>query len=138
MAIDLTISTAQGRVPVTVLHPRGDLDASNYQDLIAEAQTAFDNGARDVLLDLSEIRYVSSSGLVALQSIAALLRGDPVTDTSQGWGALHAVSRDREVGLQQHFKLLKPQPRVQKVLNTVGFERFLQTFDDLEAAVASF
>jgi anti-anti-sigma factor len=138
MPIDLTISTVQGRVPVTVLLLRGDLDASNYEELIAEARAAYDSGARDVLLDLGEVRYISSSGLVALQSIAALLRGDPVADTSEGWGALHAVSRDREVGLQQHFKLLNPQPRVQKVLTTVGFERFLQTFDDLEAAVASF
>lgn len=138
MAIDLDISTVQGRVPVTVLHLRGDLDASNYEALIAEVQTAHDSGARDVLLDLSQVRYISSSGLVALQSIAALLRGEEAPDTSQGWGALRAVSRDREAGLQQHFKLLNPQPRVRQVLVTVGFERFLQTFDDFEEAVASF
>jgi len=138
MAIDLTISTVQGRVPVTVLHLRGDLDASNYEDLIAEAQGAYDAGARDVLLDLSEVRYISSSGLVALQSIAALLRGGQVADTNEGWGALRAVQRDREIGLQQHFKLLNPQPRVRQVLATVGFDRFLQTFDVLEVAVASF
>lgn len=138
MTIDLTISTAQGRVPVTVLHLRGDLDASNYEDLIAEARAAYDDGARDMLLDLSEVAYISSSGLVALQSIAALLRGDQIPDTREGWGAFRAIGRDREVGLQQHFKLLNPQPRVEKVLATVGFERFLQTFDDFGEAVASF
>lgn len=138
MTIDLTISTAQGRVPVTVLHLRGDLDASNYEDLIAEARAAYDDGARDMLLDLGEVAYISSSGLVALQSIAALLRGDQIPDTREGWGAFRAIGRDREVGLQQHFKLLNPQPRVEKVLATVGFERFLQTFDDFGEAIASF
>jgi anti-anti-sigma factor len=138
MTIDLTISTAQGRVPVTVLHLRGDLDASNYEALIAQVQQAHDVGARDMLLDLSEVRYISSSGLVALQSIAALLRGEPATDTSEGWSAFRAIQRDREGGLQQHFKLLSPQPRVQQLLTTVGFQHFLQTFEDLELAVASF
>lgn len=138
MAIDLTISTAQGRVPVTVLHPCGDLDASNYEALIDQAQQAYDAGARDMLLDLSEVPYISSSGLVALQSMAALLRGEPATDTSGGWGAFRAIDRDRASGLQQHFKLLKPQPRVWQLLTTVGFQHFVQTFEDLDLAVDSF
>ena len=138
MAIDLTISTVQGRVPVTVLHLCGDLDASNYEALIDHAGQAYDAGARDMLLDLSEVPYVSSSGLVALQSIAALLRGEPATDTSEGWSAFRAIHRDREGGLQQHFKLLSPQPHVRQLLSTVGFQHFLQTFEDLDLAVASF
>jgi anti-anti-sigma factor len=138
MAINLTISQAQGRVPVTILHPHGELDASNYQDLIAEAQKVYDAGATDILLDLGDVPYLSSSGLVALQSIAALLRGEKPPDASQGWGAIHAVHRDREAGLQPHFKLLNPQPRVDRVLETVGFRRFLEMHTDLEAAIASF
>lgn len=138
MGIDLTISTAQGRVPVTILHLRGDLDALNYEALVGEVQKAYDAGTRDMLLDLSEVRHISSSGLVALQSIAALLRGEPATDTSEGWSALRAVQRDRDAGLQQHLKLLNPQPHVQELLSTVGFQRFLETFEDLELAVASF
>ena len=138
MGIDLDVTQAQGRVPVTILHPRGDLDASNYEALIDEARKVYTAGARDLLLDLGEVHYVSSSGLVALQSIAALLRGEPTTDTEEGWGALHAGQRDIEVGLQQHLKLLNPQPRVQKVLTTVGFDRFIESFDDQERAIASF
>ncbi len=138
MAIDLTISTAEGRVPVTVLQLCGDLDASNYEALIGRAQQAYDAGARDMLLDLSEVAYISSSGLVALQSIASLLRGEPATDTSEGWGAFRAIDRDRASGLQQHFKLLNPQPQVHQLLTTVGFQHFLETFEDLDLAVASF
>jgi anti-anti-sigma factor len=138
MGIDLTISTAQARVPVTVLHLRGILDASTYEAVIDEAQKAYHAGARDMLLDLSEVPYLSSSGLVALQSIATLLRGEQATDTSEGWAAIQAIQRDRDTGLQQHLKLFNPQPRVHQVLLTVGFQRYLEIFEDLELAIASF
>jgi anti-anti-sigma factor len=136
--MDITVSHAQGRVPVTVLHVHGEVDASTYQDLIARAQEVCAAGTRDVLLDLSDVPYMSSSGLVALQSIAALLRGDEITDLRSGWGALRAVERDRDTGLQSHFKLFNPQSRVDHVLEVVGFKRFLEIYTDLEEAVASF
>jgi anti-anti-sigma regulatory factor len=136
--MDITVSHIQGNVPVTVLQPHGDLDASNYQDLIANAQQAYDDGARDLLLDLSDTPYMSSSGLVALQSIAAMLRGEKPLEPEAGWGAYHAIHRDREGGVQEHLKLLSPQPRVDQVLEMVGFQRFMEVYTDLDAAVASF
>lgn len=136
--MNVTVAQADGRVPVTILHTHGDLDASSYKELIAAAGTAFDGGARDILLDLSDTQYMSSSGLVALQSIAALARGEIPPDPGAGWEAFHAIDRDREGGLQAHFKLLNPQPRVDRVLEMSGFKRFLEVYTDLEAAVASF
>jgi anti-anti-sigma factor len=96
----VTISQVQGKLPVTVLHTHGDLDASNYQLLIAKAQEACQAGARDILLDLSDTPYMSSSGLVALQSIAALVRGEELPDPEAGWEAFRAIHRDRDTGLQ--------------------------------------
>ena len=122
MAFEVAVSRAQGRVPVTILHLHGDLDASNYQDLIAAGKKTCDAGARDLLLDLSDVPYMSSSGLVALQSLAALLRGDALPDSDVGWDGIRAIHRDRDTGLQPHFKLLKPQPRVDRMLDTVGFK----------------
>jgi len=138
MAIQLTVSQLVGRVPVTVLRPSGDLDASNFQDLIAEAQRVYATGARDILLDLSDVPYMSSSGLVALQSIAALLRGEVLAGPEEGWGALHAVRRDRDSGPQAHFKLVNPQPRADEILETVGFKRFLEVVPDVESALGLF
>jgi anti-anti-sigma factor len=138
MAFTVTVSQAQGRVPVTIMQPHGDLDASSYRDLIAEAQKAYDAGARDVLIDLSDVPYMSSSGLVALQSAATLLRGEAPPDPEEGWEAFRSIHRDRESGPQQHFKLLNPQPRVDQILEMVGFKSYLDVFDDQEVAVASF
>ena len=136
--MNITITQADGRVPVTILHTHGDLDASSFEELIAAAQAAFDGGARHILLDLSDTPYLSSSGLVALQSIAALSRDEIPPDPGAGWDAFHAIGRDREGGLQSHFKLLNPQPRVERVLEMTGFKRFLEVHTDLEVAVASF
>ena len=35
--MDMTVQQVQGKVPVTVLQTHGDLDASNYKNLIAKA-----------------------------------------------------------------------------------------------------
>ena len=136
MRVDVVV--CQGRVPVTILRPYGELDASNYEDLIAEAQNLHQAGVRDMLLDLGEVRFMSSSGLMALQSIAALLRGEEPPDPESGWAAFHSIRRDREGGLQVHFKILNPQPRVDRVLETVGFKRFIEVFSEMETAVASY
>jgi anti-anti-sigma regulatory factor len=136
--MNISVSRAQGRVPVTILCPQGELDASNYQELIWAAQEVVRGGGQDILLDLSQTTYMSSSGLVALQSTAALLRGEEPPDPDAGWGAFRAIDRDREAGFQEHFKLLNPQPRVDHVLDMVGFKLFLEVYDDLEAAIASF
>ncbi len=128
----------QGKVPVTVLQPNGDLDASNFRDLIARAKEVYDTGGRDILLDLSDTPYLSSSGLVALHSIAMMLRGEKPPDLESGWGTFRSMDRDKDLGLQQHFKLLNPQPDVDKVLEMAGFKRFLEVFTDPDTAVASF
>ena len=136
--MNITISQAQGRVPVTIMHIHGDLDASSYRDLIAKGQEVHNAGARDILLDLSDMPYMSSSGLVALHSIALLLRGEKPSDPESGWEAFHAIDRDRDAGLQRHVKLLNPQPKVDKTLETAGFKQFFEVYTDLATAIASF
>ena len=136
--MEITVYQAQGKVPVTVLQPRGDLDAASYRDLIAKGQAAYKAGARDVLLDLSAVPYMSSSGLVALHSLALLLRGEKLPNLEAGWGALRAVKEDSSQGLQPHLKLLNPQPKVDKALEMAGFKQFFAIYNDLALAIAAF
>ena len=134
----ITVHQAKGKVPVTVLQPHGDLDASNFRDLIAKAKEAHSAGARDILLDLSDTPYMSSSGLVALHRIAVMLRGEDADEPESGWEAFRAIRRDVDTELQQHFRLLSPQPGVEKVLEMAGFKQFMEVYTDLETAIASF
>ena len=134
----ITTTEAQGKVPVTVLHVQGEMDASNYEQLIASARQAYDAGTRNLLIDMSEMPFMGSSGLVALHSAAILLRGETPPDPEGGWGALRSIDREREAGLQEHVKLLNPQPRVERVLKMAGFDQFFEVYADLETAIASF
>src|SRR5438105_4853736 len=132
----------QGRVPVTILEVDGELDATTYQQLIAQARDECDKGARDILLDLSGVPFLSSAGLMAVHSIAAMLRRDEPADGEAGRAAPDAVSTDgggegeggsagdADRGFQPHFKLLNPQPKVAQTLEVVGFSLFLEIYTD--------
>ena len=135
--MNISVNQLQGTVPVTVLGVAGDLDASNYQDLIAKAREAYAAGARRILLDLSQTRYVSSSGLVAIHSIALLLRGEYPLDPAQGWSALHAVAEGLSGGCQAGLKFLNPQPKVNRIFEMAGLKDSFDIYSDLGTALAS-
>jgi anti-anti-sigma regulatory factor len=136
--MEITVSKVPAKVPVTVLQPHGELDGSNYRELIARGQTAQKAGARYILLDLSDVPYVSSAGLVALHTIANLLRGGQPSDAASGWEALHAMRRDLGTGAQQCLKLCGVQSDVQRVLTLAGLTDFYEVYADQATALASF
>jgi len=136
--MEITVSTQQGRVPITVLQPHGNMDASTYTGLINKARELFDGGAKDFIIDLGDVPFMSSAGLVALHSIAVFLRGDTPVDPKSGWSALKSMDRSRTSGMQAHIKLLNPQEMVVETLDKAGFTQFFQVFSDLKKAVESF
>jgi anti-anti-sigma regulatory factor len=136
--MDIDVLQAQARVPVTILEPHGDLDGSNYRELIAKAQTAVQAGTQYVLIDMSDVPYISSAGLVALHTIANLLRGAAPSDAGSGWQALHDLSRDAQAGGQDCLKLCSLQSDVQRVLAMAGLAGFYQVYADRAEALATF
>lgn len=137
----MNISTSQvqapGHVPIAVIKLDGQLDGQNYQELITKAQELYRAGARDFLLDLSDLTYVSSAGLVALHSVALLARGEALPDMP-GWPAYRSMGRSSEAGIQKHVKLLNPRSEVMNVLDMVGFGNLFEIFTNLDEAVNSF
>ena len=136
--MQMTIEAAQGKEPVTILALSGDLDASNFESLIAKAQELYASGTRRMLLDLSELNFMSSSGLVALHSMIMLMRGEKPPDPQYGWAAFHALDRERDLGTQPYIKLLNPQPKVLTSLQKTGMDEFFEIFNDRQTALASF
>jgi anti-anti-sigma regulatory factor len=135
--MEIKISQAQGRVPVSVIHVSGQLDSQTYQALIAKAGETVDAGAKNILLDLSGLTYISSAGLIALHTIALLTRGESLPG-SEGWSSLKKMDNTRDGGMQKHVKLFNPQPDVLGVLDMVGYLAFFEVFTDLQKAIASF
>jgi anti-anti-sigma regulatory factor len=136
--MDISISQKQGNVPVTVLKLDGQLDGQNYQELIAKAQELYNAGARDFILDLSDLTYISSAGLVALHSMALLTRGEELPDPEHGWSAYRSMGKTSTAGVQTHLKLLYPREEVRNVLEMVGFSNVFEIYNDLDEAVKSF
>lgn len=136
--MNITLSQQQGRKPVTVIHLDGKLDSNSFQRLIDEAKKAYDGGARDIVLDMTKLTYISSAGIVSLHSVAKLFRGEELPDLEKGWGAIRAAEKERESGFQQHVKMCGVPPEVRSVLDVVGFSNFFEMFDNLQQAVASF
>lgn len=136
--MNITVSQVQGRVPITVIQLEGKLDSQSYEDLTAKARELYESGARDVLMDLGGLTYVSSAGLVALHTIALLLRGVPLPDPGQSWSSVKSMSRVSGTGMQKHVKLLNPPPEVNGVLDMVGFSKMFEIFSDREKAIQSF
>jgi len=136
--MEITVSKEQGRVIVGVLKITGQLDGQTYHQLIDKAREVFQSDARELLLDMSELTYISSAGLVSLHTIALMTNGEPMPDTEQGWSTLKSMDKTRTGGKQKHVKLLNLRPEVMNVLEMVGFSEFFDTFTDLKTAVDSF
>jgi anti-anti-sigma regulatory factor len=136
--MSVVIEQAQGEAPVTILVLRGDLDASNYRQVIAKAEEAYAAGARSLLVDMSDVPFMASSGMVALHSIVLLFGGEERPDLEHGWEAFHAIGRDQDKGVQKLVKLLNPQPRVMRTLEVTGLKAFFEIYSERDAAIASF
>jgi anti-anti-sigma regulatory factor len=136
--MNISVSQAQGGVPVTILSLDGELDGRTYQDLINKAREIYESGTRSFLIDLAGLTYVSSAGLVALHTVALLARGEALPDTEAGWSAIRSVGGASREGKQEHVKLVNPREEVQSVLDMVGFSAAFEIFNDLDEAVKSF
>ena len=91
MSMQTTVEQVDGAVPITVLALDGELDASNFQELIDTVRRLYDEGTRQLIIDLAGLRFMASSGLVALHSIVRIMHGEEPLDPEGGWGALHSI-----------------------------------------------
>lgn len=136
--MDMKSSVVPGKPATIILDLDGELDASNYLDVIERVHQLYSDGARQLVIDLSDLSFLSSSGLVALHSAALVMRGEEPPGPELGWSAFHAIATDVEQGFEACCKLVNPQGRVRKTLEMTGFNAFLEVFDDTDAAVRSF
>ena len=117
--------------PVTILQVKGDLTAS--EPLETQARQAFNDGARNMVLDLSHVNYISSAGLRVIHTIYMLLRGaDPQDEETATRGIARGTYKS------PHLKLVNPSKNGLKALTTSGYDIFLDILGSVPEAVASF
>jgi anti-anti-sigma factor len=131
--MEIAVSQAQAAVPVAILHVKGEINAETSDQLDAEARRIYQEGTSNLLIDLTQVPYISSYGIRTLSEIFTLLRRGP-KESDQ---ALQRGLRDGTFK-SGHLKLFNPSQQVRKVLTTAGVDMFLEMYDDLQKAVASF
>ena len=122
MDSDFEISSeqVQAGVPVTVFHIRGCLDAQSEEQLLAAARTAYDGGARYLLVDMKELDTLTSAGMRALQKV-------------------YQIFTPKEEHFKvAHLKLCNAPPQIYNVLGITGFLHNIPTYESVDSALQSF
>jgi anti-anti-sigma factor len=122
MNSDLKISTEemQGDIPVTVFRLRGWLDAQSEEQLLEAARTTYDNGARYLLIDMTDLDTLTSAGMRALQKVYQIFT--PKEDQFK----------------VAHLKLCNAPPQIYNVLGITGFLQNIPMYESQDAALQSF
>lgn len=128
--MNITVDVKQARELIAIMRLQGDIDASNFVQVVDKAQEIYQNPARHLIIDLSEVPSISSTGLVAIHKIALLYSGVSVEKTHP--------DLTHNSNARKFVKLLSPQPAVDKALETAGMKLFFKVFHDLESALNSF
>ena len=119
---NIMVGEAQGSVPVTILRVEGDIDAATHKTLQDKAAEVIEAGAKNILVDLGGVNYMGSAGFRAIHAVTNMLSDDE----SEG------------LGKSSHLKLLNPTEAVSRVIKTLGFDVYLDIFQDRNEAINSF
>ncbi len=100
---------------ITLFTLRGRIDTQGAVDLDLTLQAAVAEGKHKMVLDMAEVRYISSAGLRTL--------ADVLTKNREADGDLKLVALDR---------------KVLRVFRIIGFDKFFSIYDTLETAMSDF
>lgn len=115
-----SVEKVQGTVPVTVFHLRGWLDAQSENEFVKWASDAYEEGARYLLLDLSELDTLTSGGMRAIQRVYKLYS---------------TAGDDPEYA---RLKMASAPPPVYHALKITGFLKSIPMYESVQSAIDSF
>ncbi len=100
---------------ITIFELDGRVDSEGAVKLDDVLQASLTAGKYKLVLEMSRVQYINSAALRTLADI--------ITRTQEHDGDL---------------KLVALQPKVKRVLQIVGFDKFSSIYDSLDSAVAAF
>ncbi|MBI2757336.1 MAG: STAS domain-containing protein [Chloroflexi bacterium] len=116
----LTTEQAQGKVPVTIIHLGGWLDTKSEGQMVDAVQKAKDNGAKFVLLELSDMDTITSAGIRSMQKAYQIL-----------------TPRDNAYKIA-YLKLCNAPAQIYQVLGITGFLANVPMYESMQDAIDSF
>jgi anti-sigma B factor antagonist len=120
--LNIMVGQTQGSVPVTILRVEGDIDAATHKTLQDKASEVIEAGTTHILLDLGGVDYMGSAGFRAIHAMTNMLSDDSSSGLTKS----------------AHLKLLNPTDAVARVIKTLGFDVYLDIYQDMDEAVNSF
>lgn len=100
---------------VTVFVLDGRVDSEGAVDLDLALRSAVDEGKHKMILDMAQVRYINSAGLRTLADI--------LTENRNAGGDLRLVDLN---------------PKVRRIFQIIGFDRFFDIDNTVEEALAAF
>jgi anti-anti-sigma factor len=134
--VEIMVSTENGNVPVTVMHITGNIDSTTHDAFTLKANELIHDGARYILVDLSQSPFMSSAGLRAIHSLVKRLRAlnpDSNLNDSEFKKKINAGTYK-----SPHIKLLNLSPETYTAFTLSGFDMFIEAYTDKATAIASF
>lgn len=89
--MNVVVSHVQGCVPITVFSIKERINLGNVEALEQIARQTYQNGARDLLLELTEVPFITSAGLRTMHIIYRLFDDQP-SEERGSTGARRAIS----------------------------------------------
>ena len=134
--MEIKTSIENGNVPVTVMYIIGNIDSTSYEAFSTKAHELIHDGARYILVDLTEAPFISSAGLRAMHGILKKLRTMyPDNDLSE---SEFKKKIGRGAYKSPYIKLLNLSKDTQTAFTLSGFDMFIETYTDKATAIASF
>jgi anti-anti-sigma factor len=100
---------------VTIYNLEGRIDSEGAVDLDMALQAATTDNKNKMILEMSQVRYINSAGLRTLADI--------LTQNKQNGGDLRLVNLN---------------PKVQRIFQIIGFDKFFAIYATVEEALAGF
>ena len=111
------VSQTEGRIPVTVFHLLERIHLGNFTELENLAKKSFEEGNRNLVIDLSRTDSMTSIGLRALVVI-------------------HKIFAKSDSG--KHLRVAGATTVMREIMQVTGISQFIEVHDTVEEAVTSF
>ena len=102
--------------PITIFHLKDRISLGNYKELETAAKDAYENGMRNLVIDLSSSDSLTSIGIRALVVIHKMLATEN----------------------EKHLKLAGVAPSIHEILDVAGITQFIEIHDTVDEALSAF
>jgi len=116
MALIKVSQVRRGNVPITIFQLQDRISLGNYKELEVAAKEAYDNGMRNLVIDLSNSDSLTSIGIRALVVIHKMLAAES----------------------GRHLKLAGVASSIREVLDVAGITQFIEIHETVDEALSTF